>query len=194
MKKFLLFLLIGLPFFATSQEPVKFYLTDTGNFVSKTGENFIVVPFEGKSSHDIFITLASNIASVYNDPSQVMSTVEDASIKIRAYNDCIFTNKVLMIPRCWAGYYQLEFRIKDGRVRISAPIIENELVNYQLSPTAVGGGNKREFNKVVKGWFKDGKPKEKEQKNIDYVEAGVDVPINSILGIIGINSEIDDNW
>lgn len=194
MKKILLLMAIVLPIILQAQEPVKFYLTDNGSFVSESGENFIVVPFDGKSAHEIFVTLTSNVASVYNNPSQVMSTVDDASIKIRAYNDCIFTNKVLMIQRCWAGYYQLEFRIKDGRVRVSAPIIENTLTNNQLSPTAVGGGNKREFDKVASGWFKDGKPKEKEQKNIEYVEAGVDVPINSILGVIGVNSEIDDNW
>ena len=56
----------------SAQELVSFKVTPDGNFVSSTGEDFVVVPFEGKNAHQIYQMLASNVGSVYNDPSKVM--------------------------------------------------------------------------------------------------------------------------
>ena len=117
MKKVILFLLLICPFIMSAQELVSFKVTPDGNFVSSTGEDFVVVPFEGKNAHQIYQMLASNVGSVYNDPSKVMSGVEDASIKIRAFSDNIYTKKVMGIPHAFQGFYQIEFRIKNGKLK-----------------------------------------------------------------------------
>lgn len=195
MKKFLTFILLVCPILAFAQELVTFKLTPQANFVTASGEDFVVVPFEGKSAHEIYQTLASNVGSVYNDPSKVMSGVDVASIKIRAFCDNIYLQKVMGIPHQWEGYYQLEFRIKDGRVRVSAPIVENDIKCPSLSQNAFGG-NTGSFSHIVGKWFKNGQPKEKEQKNIDNIETQMNYPINAILGLVGAasNSNVDDNW
>lgn len=81
-------------------------------------------------------------------------------------------------------YYQLEFRIKDGRVRVSAPYFEDD--------NEVGDiGN---FAKIVKKWFKNGQVKEKETKTVAGLELYINGIINSILGLTGRTSNIDDDW
>lgn len=193
MKKLLTLLLLVCPIFALAQDLVSFKLTPEANFVTASGEDFVVVPFEGKSAHEIYQLLASNVGSVYNDPSKVMSGVDDASIKIRAFSNNLYTQKVLGIPHAWEGYYQLEFRIKDGRVRVSAPFVENDISSPSLSPNAIGG-NRGSFSHVVKKWFKNGEVKEKEAKHVTNVEYQMNGAINAILGLSGSTSKVDDDW
>lgn len=192
MKKILLLLLFICPFFVSGQELVSFKVTPDGNFVSSMGEDFVVVPFEGKSAHQLYQMLASNVGSVYNDPSKVMSGVEDVSIKIRAFSDNIYTKKVMGISHPFCGYYQIEFRIKDGRVRVSAPYVEDDIDAPTISNQF--GGNKGSFRYIVKKWFKDGQLKEKEVPNAVNIESQLNGAINSVLGLTGSASTIDDNW
>lgn len=193
MKKLLILLLLVCPILAFAQELVTFKLTPQATFTSASGEDFVVVPFEGKTAHEIYQMLASNVGSVYNDPSKVMSGVDDASIKIRAFSDNLYTQKVLGIPHTWEGYYQLEFRIKDGRVRVSAPHIEDAIRCPSLSSNAIGG-NTGSFAHIVKKWFKNGEVKEKEAKNVANVELQMNGAINAILGLSGSTSKVDDDW
>ena len=192
MKKVILFLLLICPFIMSAQELVSFKVTPDGNFVSSTGEDFVVVPFEGKNAHQIYQMLASNVGSVYNDPSKVMSGVEDASIKIRAFSDNIYTKKVMGIPHAFQGFYQIEFRIKDGRVRITAPYVEDSLDAPSISNQF--GGNKGSFRHIVGKWFKNGKLKEKEAPNASNIELQLNGAINVILGLSGSTSKVDDDW
>lgn len=193
MKKFLLFLLLVCPVLVKAQELVNFNLTSEATFVNPEGENFEIVPFEGKSAHQIYQTLAMNIGTLYNDPSKVMSGVDDASIKIRAYCDNLYNQSVLGISHCWQGYYQLEFRIKDGRVRVSAPIIENDIKCPSLSSNAIGG-NTGNFAYVVKKWFKNGKLKEKDAPKAINLENQMNALINAILGLTGPTSTANEDW
>ena len=87
MKKFLTLILLFCPILVFAQDLVTFKLTPQATFVTASGEDFVVVPFDGKSAHEIYQTLASNVGSVYNAPSKVMNVVEDASIKIRAFSE-----------------------------------------------------------------------------------------------------------
>ena len=57
----------------------------------------MVIPFEGKTAHQIYQELASNVGSTFNDPSKVMSEVEDASIKIRAFSDNLVMAKTVWL-------------------------------------------------------------------------------------------------
>lgn len=111
MKKILTLLLLVFPIFAIAQEKVSFKLTPQANFVTTSGEDFVIVPFEGKSAHEIYQILTSNVVSVYNDASEVMNGVNDELIKIRGFFP-VYIKKVLGVSQPWGGYYQLEFELK----------------------------------------------------------------------------------
>lgn len=189
MRKYVILFLLLLPFQAIAQNLVTFKLTPHSTFATESGEDFIVVPFEGKTAHQIYQTLASNVSSLYNNPSKVMTGVEDASIKIRALSENMYTNKFMGTSGHVAAYYQLEFRIKDGRVRVSAPYIEDTATFHMY-----GSDNEGAFRRVSKKWFKDGEVKAKHKAQITEVENNVNSLINCILGFTGSSSSIDDDW
>lgn len=194
MKKLLLFFFFWCSLILNAQSPVEFHLTPEGTFVTNDGKDFAVVEYEGKNAHQLYQMMAANVGSVFNDPSKVMSGVDDVSIKIRAFCDNLYTQKVLGIPHMWEGYYQLEFRIKDGKVRVSAPSIEYEIKCPSLKPSGNLTGTTSNFPFIVKKWFKNGEPKEKELKNIQNVEVQMNYPINAILGLVGSTSKIEEDW
>lgn len=176
-------LILLLPLLAFAQE-VAFKLTPQATFVTENGEDFVVVPFEGKDAHQIYQTLASNVGSLFNDPSKVMSGVEDASIKVRAYCSTLCQKKVLLTFN-GGGYYQLEFRIKDGRVRVSAPYVENQIA-FDSQPISYG-----DFPTIVSKWYKKGELKDKNKKDVMLVELQLNATINGILGL-GQNKNEED--
>lgn len=191
MKKFITVLLLICPLLAFAQDLVSFKLTPEGTFTTISDEDYMVIPFEGKSAHEIYQTLASNVGSVYNDPSKVMSGVDDASIKIRSIIpisqkiDKIFMLGDVLIEV--NGYMQYEIRIKDGRVRVTAPYIENDIW--------IDGGASGNFRNLVSQWFKPEKKEKKRvenEKKITELEMRVNSVINSVLGLN--KTQEDDNW
>lgn len=198
MRRIVLFFLFIIPFLAYAQEEstkpqelVIFNLTESGAFTTDEGKDFVVVPFEGKSAHEIYLELAANVSSTYNDPSKVMTGVEDTSIKIRGFMSNIATKQVLTIRYSAGAYYQLEFRIKDGRVRVSAPRVEPSMTGRNV----LGGGQtmSMSFPDCVKKWFKNGKVKDGDRKKVNKVQNAVNGPINSILGLL-TNSSNEEEW
>ncbi len=87
MKKSIVILMLMLPLAVTAQDFVHFVLLPDGTYQTEDGKDFVIVPFDNKDAHHIYQELATNVGSAYNNPSQVMSGVEDAPIKIRAYPD-----------------------------------------------------------------------------------------------------------
>lgn len=179
-----------LPLIADAQEMVHFILKPNGTYQTEEGNDYVIINFEGKTAHQIFQELASNVASTYNNPSKVMSTVEDASIKIRAYSDDIIYGMpfgyIKIQPH--GGYYQLEFKIRDGRVRVSAPFIEDELewFDYQSKRS------KLSFRTTVKKFFKDGVLQEKKKKYYDHAVYKMNNTINKILYTSTIQDTMED--
>lgn len=184
MKKLLTLFLMLLPLLVSAQDLAIFTLNQYGQYVSADDEDYIVVSFEGKTAHEIYQELATNVSSLYNDPSKVMTGVEDASIKIRAFSDDLIRIKILGLGQSLGGYYQLEFKIKDGRVRVSAPMVEETMW--------IDGPTFRTFSKEVKGYFKNGELKDKKKEDYSIVVAKMNSIVNSILG--STKSEDDDNW
>ena len=171
---------------SSAQTMVAFHVTPDGSFISPDGDDFVVVKFENKSAHEIFQSLASNVSSLYNDPSKVMSTVDDASIKIRAM-ETICANKGLGITiGSWIGYYQLDFKIKDGRVRVSAPVIEHYMKDSNFKKPD------KSYPGYVKGFFKDGELKENKKDEYEALNFKFNLIINSILGLT--KSEKENDW
>ena len=179
MKKLLLIAMCIITLCGNAQSIISFQLTETGSFVSEEGKDFIIVPFEGETAHQIYQKLFVNASALYKNPSQVISVVEDASISIRGYSQKITYTKFLLEKKWISGFYNLNFQIKDGRVRVSAPIIDE----------IEEGTVKTRFSWTVEGWYKKGKPKEKAKERIELVEFNMNSLINAILGTTKTNTE-----
>jgi len=184
MKKLIVMMMLVLPIMAMAQDLASFVLMPDGTYQTEDGKDFIVVPYEGKTAHQIYQELATNVGSTYNDPSKVMSGVEDASIKIRAFSDDLIRMKLLGLEQSLGGYYQLEFRIKDGRVRVSAPAIEETMW--------IDGPTNRKFSGEVKKYFKKGELKSGKQQDYNIVVGKMNGIINSILHASTVQDAQDD--
>lgn len=190
MRKLIVMLLTLLPILAGAQELANFVLMPNGTYQTEDGQDFIVIPFEGKTAHQIYQELATNVGSTFTDPSKVMSGVEDASIKIRAYSDNLVMSKPFgfVKDQPYGGYYQLEFKIRDGRVRVSAPIVE-ENVEYISYDHKQYEGN---FSKLVSKYFKNGVLQDNKKKNYDTMVANMNSIINRILYTSTVQDATED--
>lgn len=190
MRKLLFIFTMMMPFLMSAQDVVQFVLTNDGLYKAENGDDFIVVPFEGKSAHQIYQELASNINSLYNNPSEVMTSVEDASIKVRAISDDIIRARLMGLGQSESGYYQLEFKIKDGRVRVSAPYIES-----QVWCVTSKGRSYSDFAPLVKKHFnKDGSLKDgKRAEDYAIVVSKMNSIINAILNL-SASQDSNEDW
>lgn len=184
-------MLMLFPAIIDAQELVEFVLMPNGTYQTKDGKNFVVISFDGKTAHRIYQELASNVSSTFNNPSKVMSGVEDVSIKIRAYSDNLVMAKPFgfVKDQPYGGYYQLEFRIRDGRVRVSAPIIEGECKYVSIDNRRYNGN----FPNLVTKYFKNGILRDNKRKSYDFIVARMNDVINRILYTSTIQDAID-NW
>ncbi|MBR1551255.1 MAG: hypothetical protein IJ632_02925 [Muribaculaceae bacterium] len=189
MKKILSLLLLSFCVL-NSVAQANFKLNANGQFTTENGEDFIVVPFENKSAHEIYTLLTSNVTSIYNNASKVMNTVEDNTVKIRGFASSgkLFPY-VTMFNFSVETYYQLEFKIRDGRVRVSAPIVEDNgnMTGGTKGPSAVSYSGM-----VQKHLFeKNGTVKKKRAKDVTAIETYINTLINRILAE---SSQIEEDW
>lgn len=164
-----------------------FKLQKDGTFLTETGENYIIVNYDSLTAHEIYQKLCTNAGSVYNNPDRVMSNVEDTSIKIRA----ISTRLVKGFGKVYRdAYYQFQIKIKDGRVRVEAPTIEDELLPISYNDMA------NWWHKYPEKWMKNEKSREKHKLDIFYVELNINAVIDGVLGYSPLkkDSKEEDNW
>ncbi len=173
-------------FIANAQNPVNFKLTTSGAFASEDGQDFIVVTFEGKTAHQIFQMLCVNVSKLYKNPKEVMSVVDDASISVRGYDSKVTYIKDLIQTYDVGGYYKLDFEIKDGKVKVNAPVIEENLVR------SINQAKEKNYSRMINSWVKDGAFKEKFLKQVEYTEYVQNNLINTILGTN--KPKGSDNW
>lgn len=178
---------IMLPINIGAQELSNFILLSDGTYKTADGKDYMIIPFEGKSAHQIYQELASNVGSTFNEPSKVMSCVEDTSIKIRALSRLWYAGKILGTVLGYEGHYQLEFRIRDGRVRVSAPIIENPVYSFGSKDRTPAN-----YGKLVSRWFKKGELKEGDKYKYDTVVHEMNRIINSILYATAIQDDTEE--
>lgn len=166
-----------------SKEAPTFELSSTGSFVAPDGKDYIVYPIDGKSAHELFQMVCTNVGRIYNSPKDVMSVVEDKSVSIRAYSDGIMMVKLLGIQDFYNGYYNLLFEFKDGKIRISAPVIGSLWYN----------GKEADYQKVVRSYFeKDGSVKEKHKDKKNHVETKFNILINQLIAANESEAQNDD--
>ena len=190
MKKLIAIVMMLLPMLAWGQntaDSVWFDMQPDGMFLTKDGKGFAVVEYEGKTAHELYQMIASNISSAYNDPSQVMSGVEDTSIKVRAYCASLVQKKMIFTFN-GGGYYQLEFKFKDGRIRVNAPYIEREIV-YDSQPPQYAN-----FYDIVAKWFKKGELKKGDRVKYEVLNLTVNSFIQVILNPSAGNKDANEDW
>lgn len=190
MKKLIAIVMMMLPMIAWGQQTadsVWFELQPDGMFLTKDGKGYAVVEYEGKTAHELYQIIASNISSAYNDPSKVMSGVEDTSIKVRAYCSSLVQKKMILTFN-GGGYYQLEFKFKDGRIKVNAPYIEREIV-YDSQPPQYAN-----FYDIVAKWFKKGELKKGDRVKYEVLNLTANSFIQVILNPSGNNKDANEDW
>lgn len=195
MKKLfsILMMLMCLGIYA-QEKKVDFKLQPTGVFLTENGKNFAVVEFEGKSASDLYSMVKSNAMSLFNDPDKVMSESSGNTISMYAYCKEMCVVSSMGAKGIYSGHYKLVFRFKDGRIRVDAPSIDEELPLNGGFMTGTIGIPSRVFlsdyaKKVCKGNSKKNRVKK------EYLEYIVNSPINYLLGFSKSQKQDDDeNW
>lgn len=193
MRKILmLFVLLAVSCYLYAQNSVRFVLQPTGVFLSEDKQEYVVAEFAGKSASELFSMVKSNAMSLYNDPDKVMSENDGNMISIYAYREDMCVVSSLGAKGIYGGHYKLVFRFKDGKIKVDAPSIDDELPMNGGSFTGTIGIPSSVFlpdyaKKVCKGSSK----KNREKK--EYLEDVVNNPINYLLGFSKSKKD-DDNW
>ena len=185
MKKILFIAVLCLTAVLSASAQVEFKLGPDGTFHMKDGRNYAVVPFEKKSAHEIYQTLFVNVAEVYRDPKQkVIITLDGSSVNIRAYDPKLTYAKM---GENLGGYYTLNFEVKDGKVKVDAPIVDENLTRSK------DGVRDNDFSKLVRSWYQEATIQARYADQVAYTEQEFNAIINGILtGNYMIDSS--DNW
>lgn len=173
---------------ANSQQKIDFHLSQTGDFLTGDGEDYVVIPFEGKTAHDIFMEIVQNINSLYKSPKEVLSTIEDQSISIFAMGSPIAYDKIIGLTREGYGYYTIKILVKDNKIRFELPKIDK---------VSFGSGNQKitvSYSYQIGGYFdKKGVVKSKREAWVKAIESKMKGICNYI--IMGEQKKkVDDNW
>ena len=163
MKKAFLSILMVLCCLIASAQIPSFKLKPSGEFMNSNFEKYEIYPVKNKTAHELYEMVCANISKVYKSPKDVMSVVEDKSIAIRAFSDeLVISEKMFGAPLAYYScYYNLLFEFKDGKIKVSAPIIDEVYTNT----------SRDKFSRVASKYFdKKGKPKKNKSMDISRVE------------------------
>lgn len=116
MKKILLVLTLIIGFSVSAQE-LKFVedteITKHGlakGYVSRVVDNFVVIEKEGTAA-ELYSNLMDYIQKTYTSPDEVIkSATPDEYIRIEGHGQ---------VDKYFKGYYTIEFRVKDGKIKMS---------------------------------------------------------------------------
>lgn len=165
-----------------------FTVTKDGLFLAEDGRNYIIYPFEGKTAKEIYTQICANVAKVYKSPQKVMSSVEDASVAIRAYaKDILFQKSYLGMYFFYEGFYNLLIEIKEGRVKVNAP-------SFDIQTGQAGNTKPRKTSaEILSDYFdKEGKLREKRVVWKSYAEHQINSIYEMLLGAGGAASKSED--
>lgn len=94
IKKLIFPLLSSLFCFSANAQDIKLAINDSCDFVSHDGKSYIVVEYPGKTAHDIYDGILTNVVKYFNDAKNVTNSVPDKAISVRAFSDNL-------IEYCW---------------------------------------------------------------------------------------------
>ena len=109
----------------------KMKFVDGGKFVIDSINNYYVIPFTGKTAHELYMDQLARIASIYVSPDRVTEKVEDKTIIINAAESNLMsylgvTGRVEVIVK-----YRIEIQFKDGKIRLNPPSISKAVKNIK---------------------------------------------------------------
>ncbi len=107
----------------TKNDSIIFKSNEKGFFKTESGANYYVIPFAGKSAHDLYNDLLCRVARIFKSPENVTEKmVEDRAIIVNAQvNELV---EAYGGVREWFDFfYRFEFNFKDGKIRVNAPDI-----------------------------------------------------------------------
>ena len=153
-----------------STNEVWFKIQKEGCFATEDGNDYIIYHQEGKTAKELYDMVCVNANRIYNMPQRVMSTVEGKSVSIRAYsNTCMYN--YFMGKFFYEVCYNLLFEFKDGKIKISSPVISS--VNH----------GKTSFRNVVKYYYDyKGKMTKSGKQRKEHTENYFDQLIAEIIG------------
>ena len=171
-------------FTANAQFKAHFYLQPDGTFRTKDNADYAIVEYDGVPADKLYTIVKSNINSLYKSPKDVMSEVEDISITVRGYDRSIVRDK-----SGYSGYYNLNFRFKDGKIRVSAPIVDNNVYSWS-------GNIRWDFVDAISYFFnkKDSSVKPKKIKYKELTENNLNLIIYKIIQNQAESQSKEDNW
>lgn len=177
-------ILLLICFAAHAQFKAHFYLQRDATFTTKDNADYAVVEYPGMTADQLYTMVKSNINSLYKSPKDVMSEVENVSITVRGYSKRIVIDKY-----GYSGYYNLNFRFKDGKIRVAAPIVDNDVYSW-------GNNTRWDFADAISFFFnkKDGSVKPKKLNYKELTENNLNLIIYQIIQNQEETQSKEDNW
>ena len=171
-----------------SQSTVVFKLLPDGSFTSTEGKEYVVINYNDKSITELYSMVRNNIFKLYKDPASVIMENPYSTIRLHGYIP-LGKMSVVLIPRELAGYFNLQFQFKDGKIRVDAPRFDESLICVDGTLDA---GGIPSFNSYAKSLFKNGMPRKSKKEQLSSLESTINGIINYALGLI--NKEDSDDW
>jgi hypothetical protein len=182
MRKNILMLLV---FIAINTSAQTFELTARG-FVDSTNikNDYIIVPFEGKSQCEIFNLALAAIGKNFVSPKDRISKVEYSQINLNGTITAVTYLNRMGMKLYFDLYYNLILEFKDGRMKINGPII-NDIVRdapfgdkHHMFLTETERGSAISGHKAL--FKKNGKVNEKKHK--ENIEKAINTFISRVIG------------
>ncbi len=171
MKKLLFLLFLMLSQSCLSQNKIEFVLNDNYEFVTKTGDSYIVLEYPEMSAHEIYVELNKKIIRLFNSPKTVTANIEDQLISIRAFDP-------ELVKFCWW---------KEGKkFTLGKAALTYFTAGMNLLIDAMKNGNLNNGDYVIAGFYKvvieikDGKIRV-DAPRIDGLETIAKTGANSVL-------------
>lgn len=171
MKKLLFLLFLMLSQSCLSQNKIEFVLNDNYEFVTKTGDSYIVLEYPEMSAHEIYVELNKKIIRLFNSPKTVTANIENQLISIRAFDP-------ELVKFCWW---------KEGKkFTLGKAVLTYFTVGMNLLIDAIKNGNLINGDYVIAGFYKvvieikDGKIRV-DAPRIDGLETIAKIGANSVL-------------
>jgi len=184
MRKIILFFVMALLSIGChAQSPSVAYDHVTGTMMFDGGKDYAVVQMEGtqKELHDLIMT---NLTRICNNASDNVTSFNDASVSMSAVTKLFTLDLSMGIKQQWDGKIKIDIAIKDGKVRISAPVL-SEVYDSGKTFIPYGGSFKSWADWYV---YKSESKQQKHGYAIDQLNANMTALVNAIV------SKSDGDW
>lgn len=96
--------------------------------------SYYVVPFEGKTAHQLYEDVLSHIAALYKIQDRVTEKIADRTIIVNGYASelAVFTDLFSNTSVASLGY-SIELQFKDGKIRVNPPTVSTLNIKNSVS-------------------------------------------------------------